>query len=85
MDPPATEAAYLLRRLPRASGDGPKYDYVFIQTYSAAPRERGWTRDVDGARPREYGCPARAGMDPHMKNGDRPISRLPRASGDGPT
>ena len=50
----------------------------------AAPRERGWTRQQRLLRQDPQGCPARAGMDPGSSSRRPWLSRLPRASGDGP-
>jgi len=64
MDPSRLPRLLARRRLPRASGDGPRASDTPRQPYRAAPRERGWTRDGLRRVPRHPGCPARAGMDP---------------------
>ena len=70
--------------LPRASGDGPHAPRGPPTSTSAAPRERGWTRDKRCRYPQPRGCPARAGMDPSKNHNRARSQRLPRASGDGP-
>ena len=72
------------RRLPRASGDGPHATICNDVSSTAAPRERGWTRHRRRCNYQRPGCPARAGMDPGRPFGSPVMSRLPRASGDGP-
>ena len=85
MDQACVVGADSVSRLPRASGDGPQGTKMLMQSFSAAPRERGWTRHGRRSGVHDRGCPARAWMDPgrHL-----PRSRniwLPRASGDGPS
>ncbi len=70
--------------LPRARGDGPQHEGIYVSLMESPPRTRGWTHAV-GLHRRDQGVsPAHAGMDllmiwPHW---DAP--RLPRARGDGP-
>jgi len=84
MDPWATAAISGWVRLPRASGDGPPGIETVRLFLAAAPRERGWTRQLLLACPLRRGCPARAGMDPPRRPWPLLPARLPRASGDGP-
>ncbi len=44
MDPRSTRRCTAARRLPRASGDGPRQATLDGGSVVAAPRERGWTR-----------------------------------------
>ncbi len=72
-------------RLPRASGDGPQYGSGVLKPAGAPPRERGWTVSQLGAGRQGRGSPARAGMDPRYTPSGDAVTRLPRASGDGPS
>ena len=74
----------VFRRLPRASGDGPVGPGRQAREREVAPRERGWARDRVRVEREKLGCPARAGMGPQAQVTPNPLSRLPRASGDGP-
>ncbi len=72
-------------RLPRASGDGPTVAVATTPEGLAPPRERGWTLLDAWCDPSCQGSPARAGMDPQSAVICSAWSRLPRASGDGPS
>ena len=47
MDPTLNHLKNVAYRLPRASGDGPMPAIDGQVVYKAAPRERGWTLDLD--------------------------------------
>ena len=85
MDPVDTPDEPLCMWLPRASGDGPAQRWQPAGHHMAAPRERGWTRIASLVNNTGEGCPARAGMDPDWPSFPWRQSRLPRASGDGPS
>ncbi len=85
MDPRSQRRLARTTRLPRASGDGPSARPWPAASRLVAPRERGWTPDIGLGRIGDGGCPARAGMDRRAACQDLRVSRLPRASGDGPT
>src|ERR1700728_295060 len=74
----------LEKGLPRASGDGPDAEFRSPRVYLPAPRERGWTDDLETSRPPRRACPARAGMDRNPPSFGARGRGLPRASGDGP-
>jgi len=82
---PARRRVWLYRRrLPRASGDGPRTKLRKYTMPRSPPRERGWSRPAGSPARRSRVSPARAGMVPGP--GLTRIRRLslPRASGDGP-
>ncbi len=84
MDPSSALEHGIAVRLPRASGDGPWQHRHGSDAVVAPPRERGWTRRCHLMPPMGAGSPARAGMDPAGVSSSGFITRLPRASGDGP-
>ena len=85
MDPSDSSASSFSSWLPRASGDGPWRTRGSVTTEQAAPRERGWTLASSEVGQALFGCPARAGMDPVPFEPPPAATRLPRASGDGPS
>ena len=85
MDPPTHRRTPRLRRLPRASGDGPYPGDNSTTAPEAPPRQRGWTRGCAGRGDGLDGSPAPAGMDRPPRVAGRGHPRLPRASGDGPS
>ena len=74
----------LMRRLPRADGDGPSAAAFFIGVAEAPPCRRGWTRPVVVVGRRVNGSPVQTGMDRRRAPDRAPTPRLPRADGDGP-
>ena len=84
MDPLLMADPRVVRRLPRARGDGPPAASGSPAGGRASPRSRGWTHRLALAADRPAGFPALAGMDPTMAGRDRRGVRLPRARGDGP-
>ena len=82
MDPTSAKPSNDLRRLPRASGDGPSRADVLGCPGGAAPRERGWTQVSNATTHCGQGCPARAGMDPQpRRTGGAPLRAAPRERG----
>ena len=81
------ESAIQVRGLfcfPRASGDGPLLAVQVFVPDLFPPRERGWShRHRHGQGPAGV-SPARAGMVQSSSVRQLPMSRFPRASGDGP-
>ncbi len=73
-----------LRRVPRASGDGPRSPGFAVSSHSCSPRERGWSLLVTTLARGMGVFPARAGMVPGRSCGGRSAGCVPRASGDGP-
>ncbi len=74
-----------LGRVPRASGDGPPMARSTRPVPACSPRERGWSVGGRVASGAADVFPARAGMVPSPCRQPRVPSRVPRASGDGPT
>ena len=58
MDPATATTASAMSGLPRVSGDGPEDVRSYSTAGVAAPRERGWTLDVDVVHQLYRGCPA---------------------------
>ncbi len=85
MDPRSDPCASVCSRLPRSRGDGPDSIRNVMTKVSVAPLARGWTRGRQARRPRDLGCPARAGMDPSPRSRRRIRLWLPRSRGDGPS
>ncbi len=72
------------RRLPRACGDRPASPKRRENCSTVAPRMRGSTLKVFPGRFGATGCPAHAGIDPHIITQLFGILGLPRACGDRP-
>ncbi len=85
IDPPSSPGWRLGFRLPRASGDRPRWGCEIHRELQAAPRERGSTHAGGCLADRGDGCPARAGIDPHSCPARAAGGGLPRASGDRPS
>ena len=73
-----------MSRFPRASGDGPSTICTARWGAQFPPRERGWSQAAALFRAFEHVSPARAGMVQSSSVRQLPMSRFPRASGDGP-
>ena len=84
MDPTATATTAPVPRLPRTRGDGPKSHCTALIWARAAPHARGWTLNALTGSTTDYGCPARAGMDRHVRVRRDWDDGLPRTRGDGP-
>ena len=70
--------------IPRTRGDGPPAVPRSRGGCSDSPHARGWTQ-VDRRRGRRGdGFPARAGMDPRVRDGRLDHRGIPRTRGDGP-
>ena len=70
--------------LPRLRGDGPLKSSAICSPLPAAPPTRGWTLLIVTEPALVSGCPAYAGMDPHLSRSLSARQRLPRLRGDGP-
>ncbi len=84
MDPTGRSSARTRNWLPRSRGDGPSLASSGIRPTMAPPLTRGWTRAGVPGKPRNFGSPAHAGMDPPCSARSRLAGRLPRSRGDGP-
>ena len=84
MDPSVWTCSSAAPWLPRAGGDGPTTCGPRVDSRSAPPRRRGWTRHAPPRLPRPSGSPAQAGMDPLRPHHRGGVTGLPRAGGDGP-
>ena len=84
MVPASGVTSLLLRRFPRASGDGPRDVERAWRRGAFPPRERGWSRGVAHSSSAGIVSPARAGMVPHLRRSSGRMAGFPRASGDGP-
>ena len=71
-------------RVPRPRGDGPSGRFRRRLWTTRSPPARGWPVGGEGAAPRLYAFPARAGMARHPGEVRQDRRRVPRPRGDGP-
>ena len=69
---------------PAHAGMDPENLFGSIETATASPHTRGWTRRQLRPADGEVGFPAHAGMDPSPDLSSARLMRLPRTRGDGP-
>ena len=85
MDLPQVGRYRVLRRIPRARGDGPQRKRGTVRKSVDSPRSRGWTETEAAEKEYAKGFPALAGMDPWSRAMASVFDRIPRARGDGPS
>ncbi len=74
----------IIPSIPRASGDGPGFFAVRVQSSVYSPRKRGWSHQPTIRNPPKRVFPAQAGMVRSAARSGDPGGSIPRASGDGP-